>query len=338
MQSFSNLAEYLISAEQAGHASSDLASVITALASAAKDIDHLVRRNGLGVDLGSEIGGTNADGDSQKALDVQSEEIIINHLMGKGAAALLSEEQEDPIPLNDKGRMIVAVDPLDGSSNISVNVTIGTIFSILPSEGDAKANRLQKGRQQLAAGFFTYGPQTNLIMCLAESDGVVSFTLSPDHKTEAAAEAFLKTGDAITIPHTTKEFAINSAYTNHWFKPVQEWMADVLAGQSGPLGQDYRMRWVGSLVSDAWRIFQRGGIFLYPADQRKGNETGRLRLVYEANPIALLAEKAGGKASNGHGAILDMMPVHLHQRVPLFFGASTEVERIEALHQKDSTV
>lgn len=328
-----SLLEFLASAQQQGHADADLVSVITALSNAAEQIDHLVRRDGLGVNLGSEIGDTNADGDSQKALDVRSEEIIIEALKGpndnhQGAVALLSEEQDTPIPLNDNGSLIVAVDPLDGSSNISVNVTIGTIFSILPANGDADANSLQPGRNQIAAGFFTYGPQTTLIMCFAASDNVVTFTLDPDGK------GFVLTGEGVKIPSTTKEFAINSAYTNHWFKPVQNWIADTLAGQSGPQGKDYRMRWVGSLVSDAWRIFQRGGIFLYPADQRPGNETGRLRLVYEANPIALLAEKAGGKASNGEGAILDMMPQHLHQRVPLFFGASSEVARLENDHKK----
>ena len=324
-----SLHEFLASAQEQGHADADLVSVIRALAIAAQDIDHLIRRDGLDENLGSEIGGINSDGDSQKALDVRSEEIIINHLEGQGAAALLSEEQEDPIPLNDQGSLIVAVDPLDGSSNISVNVTIGTIFSILPSHGDAKAHSLQQGRDQIAAGFFTYGPQTTLILCFAKTDDVVTFTLDPDGK------GFLMTGEGLQIPTTTKEFAINSAYTNHWFKPVQKWMTDTLDGQSGPQGKDYRMRWVGSLVSDAWRIFQRGGIFLYPADRRQGNETGRLRLVYEANPIALLAEKAGGKASNGYGAILDMTPKNLHQRVPLFFGASSEVDRIEREHNQD---
>ena len=329
------LSEYLASLQQAGHADADLVSVITALAQAAGQIDHLVRRNGFENDLGSEIGGTNADGDSQKALDVRSEDIIIDALKGKGAAVLLSEEQEDPIPLHDEGSLIVAVDPLDGSSNISVNVTIGTIFSILPSHGDAQAHSLQRGRDQIAAGFFTYGPQTTLIMAMANSDSVVSFSLNPDAE-HADASGFVMTGSDLTIPPTTKEFAINSAYTNHWFKPMQKWMADTLAGKSGVLGQDYRMRWVGSMVADAWRIFQRGGVFLYPADRRPGNDQGRLRLVYEANPIALLAEKAGGKASNGQGAILDMMPEHLHQRVPLFFGAETEVTRLETDHlEKD---
>jgi len=309
------------------NAPANLTSVIQGLAEAAKVIDHLVRRNGLAGDLGSDIGGTNSDGDSQKALDVRSEEIIIEKLQNTGAAALLSEEQDDPVPLSPSGDVIVAVDPLDGSSNISVNVTIGTIFSILPSHGDAAANSLQKGRDQLGAGFFTYGPQTTLIMAFADHDDVACFTLDPDQG------EFVLTRSGITIPETTKEFAINSAYANHWFEPMQRWMADTLAGKDGPLRQDYRMRWVGSLVSDAWRIFQRGGVFLYPADQRKGNETGRLRLVYEANPIALLAEKSGGKATVGTKAILDIMPSHLHQRVPLFFGARSEIDRLENEHR-----
>lgn len=321
-----SLSEYLASAQSAGAADADTVSIIQGLAQAAKDIDHIIRRNGLEGDLGSEIGGINADGDSQKALDVRSEEIIIARLKDSGAAALLSEEQDDPIPLNQNGSAIVAVDPLDGSSNISVNVTIGTIFSILPSHGDPQANALQKGRAQIAAGFFTYGPQTTLIMTFANSDDVAAFTLDPD------TNSFVIIRQGITIPHETKEFAINSAYTNHWFEPMQNWMSDTLAGESGPLGKNYRMRWVGSLVADAWRIFERGGVFLYPADQRKGNTSGRLRLVYEANPIALLAEKAGGKASDGSTAILDLNVSDLHQRTPLFFGASTEVDRINKKH------
>ena len=323
-----SLSEFLRNAVALGHADEDQSSVIEGLALAAKAIDHLTRRNGLDGDLGSDIGGVNADGDSQKALDVRAEELIIEHLGGRGAAALLSEEQDDPVMLNEGGSVIVAVDPLDGSSNISVNVTIGTIFSLLPAHGDAAANALQKGRAQLGAGFFTYGPQTTLILGFAGGGDVACFVLSPDHG------EFVRVGGAVQIPQDTKEFAINSAYTNHWFAPMQAWMDDTLEGKAGPCGKDYRMRWVGSLVADAWRIFQRGGIFLYPADQRPGNETGRLRLVYEANPMALLAEKAGGLAIDGRQNILDLMPQDLHERVPLFFGAENEVKRLQNEHEK----
>ena len=328
-----SLSQFIDDAVSAGHADADLVSVIRGLADAAKAIDYLTRRNGIEGDLGDDIGGQNADGDSQKALDVRSEELIIENLGGTGAAALLSEEQDDPVMLNDAGRVIVAVDPLDGSSNISVNVTVGTIFSLLPSKGDAAAHALQCGRAQLGAGFFTYGPQTTLILGFAaneNTDGgeVACFVLSPD------SGEFMRIGGHISIPQKTKEFAVNSAYTKHWFAPMQRYMDDTLSGQSGPCGKDYRMRWVGSLVADAWRIFQRGGVFLYPADRRPGNETGRLRLVYEANPMALLAEKAGGMATDGVRDILDLTPQSLHERVPLFFGAGEEVARLAAEHEK----
>ena len=322
-----NLTAYLQAKEQAGEADADQVSVILGLAESAKKITHLVHRNGIAADLGSDIGGTNSDGDSQKALDVRAEEIICSCLSGRGAAYLLSEEQEDPVPLNAGGSLLVAVDPLDGSSNISVNVTIGTIFSLLPAGERPAENTLQPGRNQVGAGFFTYGPQTTLIFGLAGSDDIRCFVLDPDQG------EFMEMQGEVRIPAATKEFAINSAYANHWYPPVQRWMADVLQGENGPLGKSYRMRWVGSLVADAWRIFRRGGIFLYPGDSRPGNETGRLRLVYEANPMAFLAEKAGGSASHGRGSVLDLVPDHLHQRVPLFFGAKEEVERLEKEHQ-----
>lgn len=331
-----SLHEFLSAAEAAGHADADQASVILALAEAAKAIDHLTRRNGIIADLGSVTGGANADGDSQKSLDVKAEELIVEHLQGTGAAALLSEEQEDMLLLNHdngsgpdsvSGGVIVAVDPLDGSSNISVNVTIGTIFSILPSHGDAAAHSLQSGRHQLAAGFFTYGPQTTLVMVFAGGGDVASFTLCPD------SGEFIRIGGGLVIPKDTREYAVNSAYANHWYAPMRGWMDEVLKGKEGPRGKNYRMRWVGSLVADAWRIFQRGGVFLYPADQRPKNETGRLRLVYEANPMALLAEKAGGKATDGLNNILDLQPDNLHQRVPLFFGAAEEIERLQHHHE-----
>ena len=327
------LNQFLKDAIAKGHTSQDLEGVIKGLVNAAKDINGLILRNGINADLGTEVGGMNADGDSQKALDIRSEELIIEHLGETRAAALLSEEQDDAIMLNDDGTVVVAVDPLDGSSNISVNVTVGTIFSILPAHGDAAAHTLQPGRAQLAAGFFTYGPQTTLILGFAKNNKtnggeIACFVLSPDHG------EFIRIGGDVCIPHETDEFAVNAAYTNHWFEPMQAYMKDTLSGASGPCGKEYRQRWIGSLVADAWRIFQRGGIFLYPADQRKGNETGRLRLVYEANPMALLIEKAGGMAIDGTEDILDRMPKSLHERVPLFFGTIAEVKRLKRAYEK----
>lgn len=323
------LDDFLADAVASGHTCSDCASIISSLARAAGDITALISANGIGHDLGQDVGGTNSDGDSQKALDVQAEEVILARLAGSGAGLLLSEEQEDPVAVEDGGALIVAVDPLDGSSNISVNVTIGTIFSILP-EGAV----LQSGRAQKAAGFFTYGPQTTLVLAFGDGDnsgsgGVASFVRDP------ASGAFMALDLNIQLPHETKEFAINAAYANHWFPPVRHWMDAVLQGKAGSRGKDYRMRWVGSLVADAWRIFCRGGVFLYPGDTRPGQEVGRLRLVYEANPIALLAEKAGGRAIAGKDSVLDIMPASLHQRVPLIFGSAEEVTLLEELHQQE---
>ena len=319
-----NLDVFLDQAVAAGHTDRDCVSVITGLAEAAIAITALIGQNGISSDLGDELDGTNSDGDTQKALDVRAEEMILESLSGSGAMALLSEEQEDPVPVNPAGSLIVAVDPLDGSSNISVNVTIGTIFSILP-RGDV----LQKGRAQRAAGFFTYGPQTTLILGFADGGGVACFVLDP------ASRRFVALETDVRIPPETNEFAINAAYAKHWFPPVQGWMDDVLAGKDGPRGQSFRMRWVGSLVADAWRIFRRGGVFLYPGDARKGQEEGRLRLVYEANPIAFLAEKAGGRATLGAAAVLDLQPESLHQRVPLIFGSREEVHLLEEWHRRE---
>ena len=316
-----SLSKFLEANLTLGFTDKDQINVIEGLVEAAKVIDLCVRRNGLDdntFDIGDYIKGINADGDRQKVLDLVAEKLIIDGLQGSTAAMLLSEEKEDPISLNDEGSLIVAIDPLDGSSNIDVNVTIGTIFSILPKVGGV----LQKGENQLAAGFFTYGPQTTLILTFA-GGGVQCFTL------DSKSKEFMGIDGAITIPNTTAEFAINSAYSKHFYPPMIAWMDDTLLGD-----KDYSMRWVGSLVSDAWRIFQRGGVFLYPANKRKGSENGRLRLVYEANPIAMLTENAGGKATDGTRRILEIIPDSLHQRVPLFFGAKDEVERLEREHLK----
>ena len=323
-----HLEEYLEKAVAAGHTDHDCVSVIRGLSCAAVEITTLISRNGVASDLGDEVGGTNSDGDSQKALDVRAEEVILESLASSGAAMLLSEEQEDPVRVNDGGSLIVAVDPLDGSSNISVNVTIGTIFSILP-DGAV----LQNGRAQRAAGFFTYGPQTTLVLAFADGGGVACFVVDPA-SADNDGGGFVAIETDVAIPVETDEFSINAAYANHWFPPVQDWMAEILQGKSGPRGKDYRMRWVGSLVADAWRIFRRGGVFLYPGDARPGQEEGRLRLVYEANPIAFLAEKAGGKAILGKTAVLDLEPQSLHQRVPFIFGSAEEVVRLEEMHRQ----
>ena len=315
--------------------SADEIAIIKQLAEAAKSITEVIKHNGIQSDLGEDVGAENADGDVQKALDVLAEEIIIERLRKTSVAYVLSEEREEALPFRDADELfkvpisdiIVAIDPMDGSSNIDVNVTVGTIFSLMPMMGTEP--KPCRGRDQHASGFFTYGPQTTLILGFARYENLCRFVLDPDRL------EFVSIGGTVRIPEETNEYAINAAYAAHWHKPITAWMEKVLVGSEGGFAKNYRMRWVGSLVADAWRIFQRGGIFLYPADRRKGYELGRLRLVYEANPIALLAEKAGGMATDGKDRILDIEPQSLHQRVPLIFGAREEVMRIAENHAEN---
>ena len=301
------------------HAAADTGAAIRALAAAAVRISAEIRAPRQTLDAAA--GEVNADGDVQKALDVLADEIILEAVRGAGAAAYMSEERDEAIPLAPGGRVVVASDPLDGSSNIGVNVSIGTIFSILP----AGRGGLLSGREQLAAGFFVYGPQTTLLLTLGR--GVASFLMREDG-------GFTLIEDGVAIPEQTAEFAINSGNQRHWHPPVQRYVADCVAGADGPRGRNFGLRWVGSLVADAWRIFSRGGVFLYLADSRDGYGEGRLRLVYEAAPMAFLADQAGGLASDGVRDILDIVPATVHQRVPLVFGSADEVAEVIAQHAR----
>ena len=303
----------------ANFADSATAAAIGALGQAAARIRAEIRAPRQVLDAAA--GEVNADGDVQKALDVLADEIILEAAREAGAASYMSEERDDAIPLSPDGSVIVASDPLDGSSNIGVNVSIGTIFSILPSGRGG----LPCGRDQLAAGFFVYGPQTTLLLTVGK--GVASFLMRDDG-------VFTLGEDGVTIPPQTGEFAINSGNQRHWYPPVQRYVADCVAGADGPRGRDFGLRWVGSLVADAWRIFSRGGVFLYLADSRDGYGEGRLRLVYEAAPMAFLAEQANGRASDGTRDILDIVPEAVHQRVPLVFGSADEVEEVVAQHAR----
>ena len=291
-----------------------VAAAVAALAAVAADLSAMIRRADATAQLGAVRGSANADGDDQKKLDVLADEMIASALANcAGVAAYLSEERDSAMGIDDGGDVIVASDPLDGSSNIDTNVSIGTIFSILPAAG----GHLQPGRNQLASGIFVYGPQTTLLVTFG--DGVFAFQLAEDRE-------FYDMGWQVQIPPETSEFAINASNSRHWRAPVSRYIADCLAGVDGPRQRNFNMRWVGSLVADGWRIFRRGGIFLYPADARKGYETGRLRLVYEANPMAMLVSQAGGWASDGQQEILAITPTSLHQRVPLVFGSANEVD------------
>jgi fructose-1,6-bisphosphatase I len=222
----------------------------------------------------------------------------------------------------------VAVDPLDGSSNIDTNISIGSIFSILPTKGDATQTFQQPGSEQIAAGFFIYGPQVALALTLG--DGTAIFVYSERRN------AFILAYERARIDADAKEFAINMSNYRHWDESMRTYVDDCLSGQTGPREKDFNMRWIASLVAEAYRIFIRGGVFIYPRDNRKGYNQGRLRLIYEANPIALLVEQAGGRAIDGENRILDIHPTTLHQRVPLIFGSAGEVRKIARYHADPS--
>jgi len=291
-----------------------VAASVRALAGVAVELSATIARPDSTAQLGAVRGSANADGDDQKKLDVLADEMIATALAAVDhVAAYLSEERDAAIQLHDGGDVIVASDPLDGSSNIDTNVSIGTIFSILPASGGS----LQPGRNQLASGIFVYGPQTTLLVTCG--DGVFAFQLGTDGQ-------FHDMGWQVRMPAETSEFAINASNSRHWAAPVSRYIADCLAGSAGPRQRNFNMRWVGSLVADGWRIFRRGCIFLSPADARNGYDNGRLRLVYEASPMAFLVTQAGGRASDGQQDILDIVPDALHQRVPLVFGSANEVD------------
>ena len=325
MSNAQTLSQFLQAHQPTGAHSAEVIAAITALADAAVQIARLISAPNAEANLGAIKGSANADGDDQKALDVMADEVITDALRDAGVATYLSEEQDAPIALNAGGKIIVASDPLDGSSNIDTNVSVGTIFSVL----DAAQGPLQAGRDQLAAGFFVYGPQTTLMLAM----GAGAYAFQMDAAGAFWLQPWGESGDGhVTIAPDTSEFAINAANQRHWAPPIATYIADCLAGTDGPRERNFNMRWVGSLVADAWRIFRRGGVFLYPNDSRKGYNDGRLRLVYEAAPIAFIVKAAGGDATNGVTAILDIVPTQLHQRVPLVFGSANEVDVITGYH------
>ena len=298
----------------------DVARTIAALAEAGRAIADLVQLGPLAGDL-AQVLRDNAAGDAQKTLDVLSHKIVADHLIQAPVAVLGSEESDEPIYLDPDAPLAVAVDPLDGSSNIDTNISVGTIFTILPAlKGAPEASLLQPGTRQLAAGFLIYGPQVALVLTLGH--GTHIFVL------DRRSGVFIQTDAAMQVPLGTSEFAINASNERHWPLPVRNYIDDCLAGAEGPRGKDYNMRWVASMVADAFRILRRGGIYLYPADTRKAYRNGRLRLVYEANPIAFLMEQAGGSATDGRNRILERTPTHLHEHTALVFGSRDKVERV----------
>lgn len=312
-------------------ASGTFSMLLSNIVTACKEISHLVNRGNLVGVLGS-AESENVQGEVQKKLDVITNDIMVNALNWTGhLAGMASEEVDDIIAIPaqyPKGKYLALFDPLDGSSNIDVNLTVGTIFSILRCrEGvdPVAEDFLCKGSEQVCAGFVLYGPST--MMVLTTGHGVNGFTLDQD------IGEFILTHPAMKIPEETSEFAINMSNQRFWEPPVKRYIEECLQGTEGPREKNFNMRWIASLVAEVYRILTRGGVFLYPYDLRDLSKSGRLRIMYEANPMAFIVEQAGGACSTGRERILDIKPSHIHQRVPLILGSKREVERIVAYHE-----
>ena len=329
------LTQFLIQRQHAGKINADLRLLIETIARACKAISTRVSKGALADGHGS-TGTENVQGEVVQKLDRLSNEILLEaNEWGGNLAALASEEMEQPhpIPTNfPKGEYLLLIDPLDGSSNIDVNISVGTIFSVLrcpraASGALCEANEsafLQPGRRQAAAGFAVYGPTTLLVLTVG--DGTHGFTLDRETYT------FVLTHPEIRIPEDTAEFAINVSNQRRWEPPVRRYIDECLAGKDGPRGKDFNMRWVASMVADVFRVLSRGGIFMYPRDAK--HTEGRLRMMYEANPMAYIVEQAGGAATDGHAPLLDLQPRGLHQRVAVVLGSKNEVERVTRYHQQ----
>jgi len=329
-----SLTQYLVE-EQRQHNSipAELRLLIEVVARACKTISHAVGKGALGEVLGS-ADTENVQGEVQKKLDILSNEILLEaNEWGGHLAAMASEEMETihRIPHRyPQGEYLLLFDPLDGSSNIDVNVSIGTIFSVLKaSEGlgsPTEEDFLQPGSKQVAAGYAVYGPQTVLV--LTTGNGVNCFTLDRE------MGSWILTQRSMQIPADTKEYSINASNARHWRAPVARYLDELQAGATGPRGKDFNMRWIASMVADVHRILNRGGIFMYPADARTPDVPGKLRLMYEANPMAFIVEQAGGAATDGQERIMDIKPHKLHQRVAVFLGSKNEVERVTSYHEQ----
>ena len=322
------LSDYLQQQQQKYAVTPHLPDVITSISQACLHINREIRMGALDNILGSAHTG-NIQGEEQKKLDVLSNQIMIDTLSANPAIAGLASEEEDSfVTVSQNGQFLVLFDPLDGSSNIDVNISIGTIFSVLAKPDGALTTEsfLQSGRQQLASGYVLYGPQTILVLTLKH--GIAMFTLNEHNQ-------FQLTQENPQIPVSTAEFAINMSNQRHWQPAMQNYIAQLLAGKSGCRGKDYNMRWVASMVAEVHRILIRGGIFTYPQDNRNPDKPGKLRLMYEANPMSLLVEQAQGAATNTRQNILDIQPEGLHQRVAVVLGSKEEVDYVTAMHNAD---
>jgi fructose-1,6-bisphosphatase I/sedoheptulose-1,7-bisphosphatase len=332
LRDHTTLAQFLI-AERRSHPSArgDLNGLILDVALACKAISRRVALGALADALGAE-NRVNVQGEVQQKLDVISNELFVRaNEWGGYLAGMASEEMDKPYLLPaeyPRGKYLLVFDPLDGSSNIDVNVSVGSIFSILrapePGVDPTVEDFLQAGSAQVCAGYAIYGPST--VLTLSVGTGVHEFTLDP------ALGEFILTRPSMRIPTSTAEFAINASNQRFWEPAVRRYVEECIAGRSGPRAKDFTMRWVASLVAEAHRVLVRGGVFLYPRDSRDRARPGRLRLLYEANPVAFLIEQAGGRASTGRGRILEVLPDSLHQRIPFIFGVAEEVDRLERYH------
>jgi len=332
MSSKISLSRYLVEQQRdKGHIPADLRLLLEVVARACKSISHAVNKGALGGVLGS-AESENVQGEVQKKLDIIANEVLLEANEWGGHLAAMASEEMDSIYLvpnrYPQGEYLLMFDPLDGSSNIDVNVSIGTIFSVLKkaddSQGVTEQDFLQPGKNQVAAGYCVYGPQTTLVLTVG--DGVAMFTLDREQG------SFVLTQENVQVPADTKEFAINMSNMRHWDEPVRRYIDECLQGKEGPRGKDFNMRWIASMVADVHRILTRGGVFMYPWDKREPHKAGKLRLLYEANPMSWLIEQAGGAATNGKVRILDMQPSQLHERVSVVLGSKNEVERVTQYH------
>ncbi|MBH9578169.1 class 1 fructose-bisphosphatase [Inhella proteolytica] len=332
MSSRISLTQYLVEQQRQNNSiPPQLRLLIEVVARACKRIAISVNKGALGDVLGS-ADSENVQGEVQKKLDIIANEVLIEANEWGGHLAAMGSEEMDSIHLVPnrfpQGEYLLLFDPLDGSSNIDVNVSIGTIFSVLRKvnnhRGVSEEDFLQPGKQQAAAGYCIYGPQTTLVLTVG--DGVAMFTLDRE------MGSWVLTEDNVRIPADTKEFAINMSNLRHWAPPVKRYIDECLAGTTGPREKDFNMRWIASMVADVHRILCRGGIFMYPWDAREPQKAGKLRLMYEANPMGFIVEQAGGLATNGKQRILDITPTKLHERVAVVLGSKNEVERVTRYH------
>lgn len=308
--------------DDTSHIPAELLPVMEALGQVGRDLCRTIKRGPLGGSLGAGVG-ENLGGDQQKALDVMADDAFADALKATPVRYYASEEQDDVVELNPQGRYGLAIDPLDGSSNIDVNVSIGTIFSIFEArDGDPNGTFLRPADEQLCGGYIIYGPQTFIVVTFG--NGVQSYIHDPD----SAQWKLVETNHMVPVQAT--EFAINASNYRHWSPAIRAYIDDMLAGETGPHEKNFNMRWVASLVAETHRIMSRGGIFLYPGDERKGYERGRLRMIYECAPIAFLIEQAGGKATDGHDRIMTQQARELHARTPFVFGSAEKVARVAA--------